>query len=71
MASDERFAYETFRPGQRELAQRVREACLDERFGSQAARELMLSWLKSNLTVGDMTPGLIEEFSREFWSSQS
>ena len=43
---------------------------LDERFGSQAARELMPSWLKSNLTVGDMTPRLIEEFSREFWSSQ-
>jgi len=43
---------------------------LDERFGSQAARELMPSWLKSNLTVGDMTPGLIEEFNREFWSSQ-
>ena len=43
---------------------------LDERFGSQAARELMPSWLKSNLTVCDMTPGLIEEFSREFWSSQ-
>jgi len=43
---------------------------LDERFGSQAARELMPSWLKSNLTVGDMTPGFIQEFSREFWSSQ-
>ena len=43
---------------------------LDERFGSQAARELMPSWLRSNLTVGDMTPRLIEEFSHEFWTSQ-
>ena len=43
---------------------------LDERFGSQAARELMPSWLKSDLTVGDMTPKFIEEISREFWSSQ-
>ena len=43
----------------------------DERFGSQAARELMPSWLKIDLTVGDMTPGLIGEFSREFWSSRS
>jgi len=42
----------------------------DERFGSQAARELMPSWLKNDITVGDMTPGLIEEFSREFWSSR-
>ncbi|HUK79152.1 MAG TPA: DEAD/DEAH box helicase [Nitrososphaerales archaeon] len=29
MAIEERFAYETFRPGQRELAERVRRACLD------------------------------------------
>ena len=43
---------------------------LDERFGSQAARDLMPSWLKSDLTIGDMTPGFIEEFSHEFWSSQ-
>ena len=42
----------------------------DERFGPQAARELMPSWLKSNLTMADMTPGLIEEISREFWSPQ-
>ncbi len=42
----------------------------DERFGSQAARELMPSWLRSNITVGDMTPGLIVEFNHEFWSSQ-
>jgi DNA excision repair protein ERCC-2 len=43
---------------------------LDERFGSQAARELMPSWLKRNITVGDFTPGSIAAFSREFWSSQ-
>ena len=29
MAIDERFAYETFRPGQKELAERVHKACLD------------------------------------------
>jgi len=29
VAIEERFAYETFRPGQRELAERVRRACLD------------------------------------------
>ena len=44
---------------------------LDERFGSQAARELMPSWLRSDLTVGDMTPAFIEEFNRDFWSSRS
>ncbi len=43
---------------------------LDERFGSAAARELMPSWLKRDLVVGDMTPGSIESFSREFWSPQ-
>ena len=29
MAIDDRFAYEAFRPGQRELAQRVRQGCLE------------------------------------------
>ncbi len=42
---------------------------LDERFGSAAARELMPSWLAKDLFVGDMSPGRIESFSREFWSS--
>ena len=43
---------------------------LDERFGSQAARDLMPSWLRRDLVVGDMTPGSIEALSREFWSSR-
>jgi len=43
---------------------------LDERFGSHAARELMPSWLKRDLIVGDLTPRSIESFSREFWSSR-
>jgi len=43
---------------------------LDERFGSQVAKDLMPSWLRKDLVVGDMTPGSIEALSREFWSSQ-
>ena len=42
----------------------------DERFGTKAARDLMPSWLRSDLTIADMTPKRIEEFSREFWTSQ-
>ena len=41
---------------------------MDERFGSTAAKELMPSWLKKDLLVGDLTPDKIESFSREFWS---
>ena len=41
---------------------------LDERFGSPAAMELMPSWLRRNLVIGDLTPGSIEALSREFWS---
>jgi len=42
---------------------------LDERFGSAAARELMPSWLRRDLFVGDLSPSSIESFSHEFWSS--
>ncbi|HXY56182.1 MAG TPA: ATP-dependent DNA helicase [Nitrososphaerales archaeon] len=42
---------------------------LDERFGSSAARELMPSWLRRDLTVCDLTPDRIVSFSHEFWSS--
>ena len=42
---------------------------LDERFGSTAARELMPSWLKKDLHIGDLAPPSIESISREFWSS--
>ncbi len=44
---------------------------MDERFGSQAARDLMPSWLKRDILVGDMTPSSIESLSREFWSLHS
>jgi Rad3-related DNA helicase len=135
-----RFAYDSFRPGRRELAQRVYEACVngktliaeamsgfaktaavltgalsaaeeggfkvvyacrtkrqinrvveeiarpqgrhvrspgkrgfvfffDERFGSTVARELMPSWLKRDLIVGDLSPSSIAAFSHEFWST--
>jgi len=41
---------------------------LDERFGSEAAKALMPSWLRRDLVVGDLTPSSIERFSRDFWS---
>jgi DNA excision repair protein ERCC-2 len=43
---------------------------LDERFSSSPVRELMPSWLKRDLIVADLTPGSIEAFSDEFWSSR-
>ena len=42
---------------------------LDERFGSSAAKELMPSWLRKDLLVGNITPASIESISREFWSA--
>jgi DNA excision repair protein ERCC-2 len=54
------------RPGKRGLV-----FFLDERFGSGAARELMPSWLRRDIVVGDLTPSSIESFSREFWSHGS
>ena len=41
----------------------------DNRFGSAAAMELMPSWLRKDLVLGDLSPASIESFSREFWSS--
>lgn len=41
---------------------------LDERFGSAAAKDLMPSWLSRDLTVGDLSPTVIADFSREFWN---
>jgi len=52
------------RPGKRGLV-----FFLDERFGSAISRELMPSWLKKDLFVGDLTPASIESISRELWSS--
>lgn len=42
---------------------------LDERFGTPAARELMPSWLRRDMVVGDLSPSAIERFSRDFWAS--
>ena len=42
---------------------------LDERFGSTAAKDLMPSWLRKDLFVGNLTPASIESISHEFWSS--
>jgi DNA excision repair protein ERCC-2 len=42
----------------------------DERFGSASATELMPYWLKRDLMVGDLSPGLIESLSRDFWNSR-
>jgi DNA excision repair protein ERCC-2 len=42
---------------------------MDERFAAPAVRDLMPSWLRRDLVTGDMTPGSIETFSYEFWSS--
>ena len=41
---------------------------LDERFGTTASTELMPSWLRRDMTVGDLSPGAIESLSRSFWS---
>ena len=52
------------RPGKRGLV-----FFFDNRFGSAAAMELMPSWLRKDLVLGDLSPASIESFSREFWSS--
>ncbi|MDG6983008.1 MAG: ATP-dependent DNA helicase [Nitrososphaerota archaeon] len=44
---------------------------LDERFGSSTAIDLMPTWLRSDLTIGDFSPGTIEAFSRGFWDTQT
>jgi DNA excision repair protein ERCC-2 len=40
----------------------------DERFGTSQSQELMPSWLRRDLSVGDLTPSSIESLSRDFWS---
>jgi DNA excision repair protein ERCC-2 len=42
---------------------------LDERFGNSAAIELMPSWLRNDLVVGDLSPDLISSLSHDFWES--
>ncbi|MDA4126719.1 MAG: ATP-dependent DNA helicase [Thaumarchaeota archaeon] len=43
---------------------------LDERFGTAAAVELMPSWLKKDLVVGDLSPDSISSLSHDFWGSR-
>jgi DNA excision repair protein ERCC-2 len=54
------------RPGKKGLV-----LLMDERFGSEAARELMPSWLKKDLVVGDYTPAAVGSLIRDFWASPS
>ncbi|HEY6283925.1 MAG TPA: ATP-dependent DNA helicase [Nitrososphaerales archaeon] len=42
---------------------------LDERFGAAAAVELMPSWLRKDLVIGDLSPDSISSLSRDFWGS--
>ena len=41
----------------------------DERFGTSTSQELMPSWLKHDVLVGDFSPSAIESISRDFWSN--
>ncbi|MDA4124861.1 MAG: ATP-dependent DNA helicase [Thaumarchaeota archaeon] len=52
------------RPGKRGLV-----FLLDDRFNSDAVRELMPSWLGKDVVVGDFTTEDLEKFTREFWDS--
>jgi DNA excision repair protein ERCC-2 len=52
------------RPGKKGLV-----VLMDERFSSEAVRSLMPSWLKKDLTVGDMAPATIWSLTHEFWAS--
>ena len=54
------------RPGKKGLV-----LLMDERFGSEAARELMPSWLKKDLVVGDYAPAAIGSLIHDFWASPS
>ena len=40
----------------------------DERFGNPVAKELMPSWLRKDLVVGDLHPDTIDSLSRRFWA---
>jgi len=42
----------------------------DERFGTRQNQELMPSWLRHDILVGDLSPDSIESLSRDFWSRQ-
>lgn len=42
---------------------------LDSRFNSETVLELMPSWLRVDLTIGDFRPELIRQFAQDFWES--
>ena len=42
---------------------------MDRRFGSDAVRELMPSWMKKDLVSGDFTPEGLGRLTHDFWSS--
>ncbi|QQG48338.1 MAG: ATP-dependent DNA helicase [archaeon] len=52
------------RPGKRGLV-----FFLDERYNSDAVADLMPSWLKKDVVVGDFSPAALEGLSREFWGA--
>jgi len=54
------------RPGKKGLV-----LLMDERFGSEATRGLMPSWLKKDLVVGDYSPAAVGSLIRDFWASSS
>jgi len=43
---------------------------MDERFNADAARNLMPSWLRKDVIVGDLGPATLGSLTREFWASQ-
>ena len=49
-------------PGKRGLV-----VLMDERFSSEAVRDLMPSWLRKDLTVGDFGPAALRSFVHGFW----
>lgn len=42
---------------------------MDERFGSEAAKSLMPSWMRKDLVQGDYSPPALKSLIREFWAS--
>ena len=53
-------------PGKRGLV-----VLMDDRFSSEAVRNLMPSWLRKDLVVGDIGPEALGSLTREFWSPQA
>jgi Rad3-related DNA helicase len=51
-------------PGKRALV-----FLFDDRFSSQGVRELMPSWLRKDLIVGDFSPASLSAITYEFWGS--